>query len=79
MSEPVKKLRDYLIAGGVLYLIGMVGTVLAWPSTGAYGTSSGSWFWTFLSAAAASVGGAIALIAIIGLGVKFGREAAEVD
>lgn len=82
MNEPVKRLRDYLIAGGVLYVIGVAAMVLAWPHTeaGAYSAeSSGSMIFTLLGGLATTVGGAIILVALIGLGVKFGREAVDLD
>jgi hypothetical protein len=81
MTEQVKRLRDLLVGGLVLYVLGVGAVFLAWPSsgTGLYDTDSGSTFWTFVGSLAASIGGGMALVALIGWGVKFGREAAKLD
>jgi hypothetical protein len=83
MSEQVKRLRDLLIAGAILYVLGVGAVFLAWPGTeetylGA-AESTGSAFWTFVGGLAASSGAGLVLVGLIGFGVKFGREAARVN
>ena len=41
--------------------------------------STGSAFWTFVGGLAASSGGGMVLVGLIGFGVKFGRGASRVD
>jgi hypothetical protein len=83
MSEQVKRLRDLLIAGAILYVIGVGVVILAWPGTdeGYLGVaeSTGSAFWTFVGALVASAGSGMVMIGLVGFGVKFGREAAQVS
>jgi hypothetical protein len=78
MTEQVKRLRDLVVAGVVLYVIGTAAVFLAWPSSdgsGLFAEESGSWFWTFVGALAASGGAGMLLVGLIGYGVKYGREA----
>lgn len=83
MSEQVKRLRDLLIGGAVLYVVGLGVMILAWPGTdeGYLGVaeSTGSAFWTFVGGLGASAGSAMVMIGLIGFGVKYGREAVRVS
>jgi hypothetical protein len=77
------RLRDLLVGGAVLYVVGLAVLIFAWPSGGdgswPDGGGSGSVFWTLVGGAGASFGAGVALVAIIGYGVKFGREAVRVQ
>lgn len=64
-----------MVGGVVLYAVGLVVMFFAWPSSSSFGYSKGSVFWTLVGGAGASFGAGLALVAIIGYGVKFGREA----
>lgn len=75
MKPQMDRLRDFLVGGAVLYVFGLVVMSAAWPSTSSLGSSEGSMFWTLVAGAGASFGAGLALVAIIGYGVKFGREA----
>lgn len=65
-------LLSFLIWGAVIYVAGSVIGVLAEPG------GSGAAFWDLLSALTLASGGCLVAIAVIGFGVKYGREAADV-
>jgi hypothetical protein len=75
MKSQMERLRDLLVGGTMLYVAGLVVLFFAWPS----GEGSGSVFWTLVAGAGASFGAGMALVAIIGYGVKFGREAVRLQ
>lgn len=78
----MNRLKQFLIAGVVAYGVGVVVMVMAWPSmtgSGFYQETDGNLFWAFVGGVSASVGAGLSLVALIGYGVKYGREAAEVN
>ncbi|QKE85124.1 hypothetical protein [Arthrobacter sp. NEB 688] len=77
MGDARVQLGDLTAVGAGLYLIGMVLTVVTWPSDsgGRYGGSSESALWATLFAVLASVGACLLLVGLVGYGVKIGRQA----
>lgn len=65
-------LLSFLIWGAVIYLAGSVIRMLAEPD------GSGAAFWDLLSGLTLASGGCLVATAVIGYGVKYGREAADV-
>lgn len=65
-------LLSFLIWGAVIYIAGSVIGVLAGPG------GTGAAFWDLLSGLTLASGGCLVAIAVIGFGVKYGREAADV-
>lgn len=66
-------LLSFLIWGAVIYVAGSVIGMLAEPE------GAGADFWDLLSGLTLASGGCLVAIAVIGFGVKYGREAAEVN
>lgn len=77
MDDARVQLRDLTAVGAGLYLIGIILTVVTWPSDsgGRYGGSSGSALWATLFAVLTSVGACLLLVGLVGYGVKIGRQA----
>ncbi|HEU4811351.1 MAG TPA: hypothetical protein VFT00_04355 [Nocardioides sp.] len=65
-------LLSFLIWGAVIYIAGSVIDMLAGPG------GSGAAFWDLLSGLTLASGGCLVAIAVIGFGVKYGREASDV-
>ena len=66
-------LLNFLVWGAVIYVAGTVIGVMAHSGGGAGA------FWALLGTLTAVSGGCLLAIAVIGFGVKYGREAAEVN
>ncbi len=63
----------------VLYVAGGVLAVLTWPQVDLLTSEeSGDWLAALLGALIASAGSFMVLVSLIGFGVKYGREAANV-
>jgi len=88
-ASSADRLRNLFIGGLVLQLVGVVIAVLAWPDEqvaddplGADLTvmteETGNWFVTFIGLGLVQAGALLLLVAVIGYGVKLGREAARV-
>ena len=62
-----------------MYVAGLAVAGFAWPrgSVGGYGdvSASGSWFWALVGCAVLTGGAGLALVGLVGWGVKLGREA----
>jgi hypothetical protein len=65
-------LLSFLIWGAVIYVAGSVIRMVAGPG------GPGAPFWDLLGGLTLASGGCLVAIAVIGFGVKYGREAAEV-
>jgi len=75
MTDKVQLLWERAVIGGLVWAVGVAVVVWALVSVG------GGWgvFWTFVGLVIIVAGGTFALIGTIALGVKLGREAAELD
>ena len=86
MKPAALRLRELVIYGSVIYLIGVLVMALAWPrsstdTSGLYTAEveRGSAVVATLAAVGVSVGACVLLVGLIGYGVKYGREASPMS